>query len=833
MAKLEGRDINGMHANAWGKLDTSVIQPYKKLGPKATNEELCEAVKEMLVQAVNVLYGDKKQLKYIKIVDMLMMRVRGALAKAVEQVQEHISDSIDNSQLAIQVQKVIAEIVEKHEASRDEDYDKKLQELYDAVIQEIRKLNGSSIVQSSSSSQQINVKTGNSSSILENSSSLYDNSSMALSLLAELQKTVNNGFSKIENLITSSKIQKSVENIVTSTQKPIDQQIIKTQSLNEKEVKSQVSLLNQKIGQDVSSQINPFKSENDDNDNKAKQAKKKTYLKDVMTGKQFKMLKKLLDTQFNTIMLTCDASIKNVNQGFKDINKHLEKLIKDRAKNGFSWVKLVMVMSLFLIPVLWQNILDFFNTKLVPFIQQKFPELTKWIDEHFDINKTIDSFIEKIDWMKHINTIRDKVWEKIKNKFDKWIQNPMDEMIKLVKETYDSCMDFVHDLWEIVTGFFNGEDVKQEKKKLEDERIKRDDKKIQNILDKAEDRITGHVNKTGSEVTKAAEQSTGEIKKSVQKTDQSIQENKQKIEGQFTQSIQENNNANAKVSEMSTVALAGAQSAVDKSMTTIATKVGDITNSNAKQIEVQAAQITKRLEQSGGHPSTITQAELDKAEKIMDENNNIQMRPPALDTSIDSLQNVQKYTKVNLLARDNETGADAFIVEKDKLDSKFTNIDSNNHSLMIERLRNREVFGKYQDDATAVSEYSTKQNQLALQNYSNSKAIEDRDRKIRDKQAEKITSQSTTLSDTEKEMKLYGSVDRGINTITVHSEKIEEGLKTNKIILKQISDSVNEYFSALSGYVEDGKKNSNVSVNTGVITFTTPVNASVDNPNMN
>jgi len=33
----------------------------------------------MLIEAVNKLYGDSKDKKYVKIVDMMMMRARGAL----------------------------------------------------------------------------------------------------------------------------------------------------------------------------------------------------------------------------------------------------------------------------------------------------------------------------------------------------------------------------------------------------------------------------------------------------------------------------------------------------------------------------------------------------------------------------------------------------------------------------------------------------------------------------------------------------------------------------------------------------------------------------------
>ena len=45
--------------------------------------------------------------------------------------------------------------------------------------------------------------------------------------------------------------------------------------------------------------------------------------------------------------------MKKVSRGFKSINERLDKIIKDKKKNGFSWTKLMFFASLFLIPVFW------------------------------------------------------------------------------------------------------------------------------------------------------------------------------------------------------------------------------------------------------------------------------------------------------------------------------------------------------------------------------------------------------------------------------------------------------------------------------------------------
>lgn len=83
MGELKGRDVNGMHAAQWGKLDTSAISKVK-VPAKCTNEQLADAVKQMLIESVDKLYGTNKDKKYVKLVDMIMMRIRGALDKLNE-----------------------------------------------------------------------------------------------------------------------------------------------------------------------------------------------------------------------------------------------------------------------------------------------------------------------------------------------------------------------------------------------------------------------------------------------------------------------------------------------------------------------------------------------------------------------------------------------------------------------------------------------------------------------------------------------------------------------------------------------------------------------------
>lgn len=91
MAKLKGRDVNGMRAANWSPPDLSGIKGVK-VSAKCGNDELLNAVKTIVSDSVRILRGNAADDRYRSIVDLIMMRVRGALAFAVDQIKAATSD---------------------------------------------------------------------------------------------------------------------------------------------------------------------------------------------------------------------------------------------------------------------------------------------------------------------------------------------------------------------------------------------------------------------------------------------------------------------------------------------------------------------------------------------------------------------------------------------------------------------------------------------------------------------------------------------------------------------------------------------------------------------
>jgi len=87
-SKIKGRDVNVMRAANWSMPSLADIDKVK-VNAKCSNAELFDAIKRIVAASVTALRGTNADDKYRNIVDMLMLRIRGALAKTIEQIEEN------------------------------------------------------------------------------------------------------------------------------------------------------------------------------------------------------------------------------------------------------------------------------------------------------------------------------------------------------------------------------------------------------------------------------------------------------------------------------------------------------------------------------------------------------------------------------------------------------------------------------------------------------------------------------------------------------------------------------------------------------------------------
>ena len=220
MADLNGRDVNGMRAAPWPKIDTSAISKVK-VSSKCTNEELNNAVSQMLVSAVDALYGDSKDYKYIKIVDMIMLRIRGALSQLNDQIQKQNAEALNSSTIVSEMSESLSELIQKSSKKSDEQHLNAVKKIYDAIIQKIQQLSDKIDKISSSSEESGSLNSSAKNLTKDRYAELFsidaekqdariaqqaEMSERTFQLLTDLQKQITQSFSKIQQMISSAAV---------------------------------------------------------------------------------------------------------------------------------------------------------------------------------------------------------------------------------------------------------------------------------------------------------------------------------------------------------------------------------------------------------------------------------------------------------------------------------------------------------------------------------------------------------------------------------------------------------------------------------------------------
>ena len=815
MGDLKGRDVNGMHAAQWGKLDTSAISKVK-VPDKCTNEQLTDAVKQMLVEAVNKLYGDSKDKKYVKIVDMIMMRVRGALAKLNEQIQEAQEEnakSLDIDELVSKLSKSLEKLIEENEKKRDEDTSKKLQELYDVVNDLVENEAKKSFEDSAkreetgqSKPEEQQSKSGSSNDSIDGFNKIdtsikeqQDMSQSQLQLLEDLQKQITDSFSKIESLITANSVQKNAETAAVQMNKPVEEKITNIEKNNEKQIRQQISSLNERSGG-----LNDEKNEKEKGKDKKKEKKSKTDLKDVMTGKQFNMLKALLKTQFFEVVDITTEIIKKNNKQFKKINDNLEKLIKDRQKNGFSWTKLILFLSLFFIPFFWGNIKSLLKTAATSIdLDEKIDEAVKFVDAK------VAEYTNNIDWDKHATALKDSIWDYLVKKFNEFIKDPMGWMAKEVEKTYNNCVAWVKDLWLVVTGQ-SKEKNEQEKKKIEDQHIKRIDNNISGFEKNLKDQT--------NEINGVAVIKTNELKQEVEKSNNFIVTS----ESETTKKLQQMQNVvEVKTQDLETTAMNSINSTSSlaaSSQQNLEQGVNDAVSAGMKTLTNDTKSIIDTMNKNGP-PSDFDKAmmksfETASASVEKEEPNNLTQ------PDISKLASVKDYVMVKT---DDKKGG--VIARKSEVNDQLKLLEKNTKSKNVQHIQNYISFGQYDSTESAVKAYEDSEtDDEKINRMSIIDAI-----KKKNKSKEKVNGEYTDETLIEREAKLYSSVNNAYDAVIKNSATIKDGLDKNQQLLDKIHTECNSIFTDISISLKTIKN----SPSTPAINNTSIVSINAESPDAN
>ena len=791
--KLIGRDVNGMHASPWEMVDTSAISKVH-VSSKCTNEELCDAVKQMLVASTEALYGDNKDEKYVKIVNLIMQRVREALAQLNDQIKSQSQD-IDADEFTQKLAESFQKTLQKNsKKTSDKQHEKLFQQLYNDIVKNLDSYSSKhSLSQQPDEklkAQGIQNQTASISSSSEDVVFLPQEAQTASQLLVDLSKKIDESFKKIESLISKNSSYSNAESSAVSMQDKIDSKIIEKQAGNEKTVQAQVSSLNAKAGGAVE------KSTAKDKDKKAGAKAKSKDLVDAMTGKQFDMLKSLLQRQFLEVVDISSTIVKKVNTGFKSINKRIDELIK--RQRSFSFTKLLMFASLFLIPMFWDEITKLFKKFKSMFLENTdfSSKIKEFIDGFkLDIDQKIDEFIDNIDWDKHVSQVASKIWGYVKKRFDQYIKDPMGMMIKAVKSTYDSCVAWVKDLWRYVTGdSTEGKKAQQQKDQFQKQQIQRTQKSVDDGLKSLNDNLSAE----RKNVTEKASNAQSIITSSTNTITQNIEAGQKTIAEKLSSTTTVIEESSKDITSASKTAIGNAQQSIDKMQSGLDKTI----ENSVKTISSNTEQVTRDLVNTlnkNGAPTNFSNAMMhgleEAAKKVEIAKDNV------TEPNIEKLQSIKDYVTVK-----DKTGNN-IIATREQVNQQLKNVQQNEKaSKSIEFMKNAVDFGKFTSNKAIVDEHTEARMQ--------------RDQIYAEKQksGEEFTqtiSSATTESVLERESRWYSGINDAYNSISDNNKILKDGLEQNTGILNAILENTKDIFSdiktSLKSLTVDDRKTSSSS----------------------
>ena len=795
MAKLEGRDINMMRAAPWKGADTSAVQ--KVSVPKnCTNEQLADAVKKMVIESVNVLYGDNTEEKYIKIVNLIMLRVRGALSQLAEEVEKK-AESFDAESIVDKLSSKLSDLIEKNANRRDEEHFSKLKQMYDAVMQCIQDQNEKARSSSSSGSSQVSPESTEedvgSDEWIEKQVETSENS---IKLLAEISKQVSDGFSKMTKLIMSKAIQKTVQSALSSSSFSMSQSVVTSSKSKESSIQRQIQNLNTRIGLNKAGQ--PAED--------AKSKKKKNVLKDVLTGKQFKMLTNMFTKQFIQMHDLGLDSLDKIKKGFKSVDERLDALKAKLSKKGFSLPKLLLFLSLFIIPVFWSQITGFISK----------------INEKLNIDEKIKNFIDSIDWDSHISNVAQKIWNFLTEKFDKYIKDPIGEMIKATKKTYDSCVEWVRDLWKWVTGDDKGgENVKKESNQLKDQ-VKSAETRLNSKIEDFQNKIGNHA----QEIETTAKNKSNEINESINSTNNVIVENKKTLEKDITKTVEMAENISNDIAKAPEQSLNNviANDTVTKMQKSIEDGVNSAVKDATDQIGKDAKNVVESLNANGA-PTKFNDAMMGAMEKAAGQVETA--KDDLAEPNLSKFESIKDYIVVKDASDKNKKGN--IIASRDDVNKTLGKMNQKTQSRSMQYIQNAVDLGQFDSNKNIIDTYKNKED---ADEQKQRQAILDRHRSKKPELKEKISNEATDETPVEREARWYSTINGAYDAIVQNNDIMKNGISKNQMILEEIKKGSEMVFTDIRDFLRLIKENPMKNeTNVGVASFQNQRNLALD-PNM-
>lgn len=300
---------------------------------------------------------------------------------------------------------------------------------------------------------------------------------------------------------------------------------------------------------------------------------------------------------------TCDlisGQFQLITDNFKEVGEKLDDINATLNKGKIDWTVVLLVLSAFLVPLFFDKIKGF---------------LSKFLSD-FDVFKTINEFINKIEWVKEVKEISGQIWEYVKEKFSKFVEDPFGTIVEKFKTAYEALTTWAKDIWAWVT-----EKVGLSKKKQE-ENEKKAEEHATKTTDNAIGKLEAKVQEAAEKVGKNASDQCGKMEENVQEKTSNVNEDVDKmseeLNGTITKTTDDVNASNEEINEKT---LPNLNKDLEDSVDGAEKKVEDKSDNAIKAADDKLSKGLDKLEKDmkeEGAPTDVSKDELAKMDAAAD-----------------------------------------------------------------------------------------------------------------------------------------------------------------------------------------------------------------------
>lgn len=466
-----------------------------------------------------------------------------------------------------------------------------------------------------------------------------------------------------------------------------------------------------------------------------------------LSSKQYQDFTLILMKQHASTCQLISGQFQLITDNFKEVGEKLDDINASLNKGKIDWAVVLLVLAAFLVPLFFDKIKGF----LAGFMST------------FDVFKVISDFINKIEWVKEVKEISGQIWEYVKEKFSKFVEDPFGTIVEKFKTAYTALTTWAKDIWAWVT-----EKVGLSKKKQEENEKKAEEhatKTTDTAIGKLEAKVQEAAEKVGKNASDQCDKMNEKVSEKSSKINEDVDKMSEDVNGTITKTTDD---VNASSQELNEKTLPGLNKELEESVDGAGKKVEDRSDNAIKAADDKLSKGLEKLEsdmKEDGAPTNVSKDQLSKMDSAAD------AQGANLSAPID--QKVNMPNKVAATTQEEQGKTTTLYTNKADVERA-----AGENAEVQQMMQTTQGGGGGEGQTVNVSN-----NAQVKQNVSN-----------------KLLMRVDGKED--GQMVVYESMDKTLTEVSRNTGVIEEGFAKSRQLLDQLKTKVNEYFQELNAAVK-------------------------------